>query len=99
MCLENLKKNPYYLFWLGVLIGALVTGFLFAYKIYWVDSETAVLKSGPTYKIQQQKGGLFKFKKSAPATKGAKKGSANTGDPSPWNVKKGEANTGDPNPW
>lgn len=96
MCLENLKKNPYYLFWLGVLIGALITGLLFAYKVYWIDSETAVLKSGPTYKIQQQKGGLFKFKKqSAPATKETKK----AGDPNPWNTKKGSANIGDPNPW
>lgn len=100
MCLESLKKNPYYLFWIGVLVGALVTGFLFAYKIYWADSETALFKAGPTYKTQQQKKvSPLKLKKpSAPSTNATKE-TKKSGDPNPWNSKKGGTNSGDPNPW
>lgn len=85
MCLESLKKNPYYLFWFGVLVGALVTGLLFSYKIYWTQNgETSIFKSGSIYKIQQQnKGNPLKSKKqSAPAA--TTKGTKNAGDPSPW---------------
>lgn len=107
MCLESLKKNPYYLFWLGVLIGALVTGLLFAYKVYWIDSETALFKAGPSYKTQQQKKSAPQKKQFSPKTYknsgdsslGGKKDSANSGDPNPWNAKKGGTNSGDPNPW
>lgn len=92
MCLESLKKNPYYLFWLGVLVGALVVGILFAYKIYWVDAETALFKVGPTYKTQQQK-------KSAPQKKQVSpKSYKSSSDPSSVG-KKGSANAGDPGPW
>ncbi|MEK7172121.1 MAG: hypothetical protein AAB739_04385 [Patescibacteria group bacterium] len=96
MCLESLKKNPYYLFWLGVLIGALVTGLLFSYKIYWTQSETSIFKSGSTYKIQQQKQKESIVK---PKKQSAPKGTKNAGDPNPWNAKKGGTNAGDPNPW
>lgn len=90
MYLQNLKKHPYSLFWIGVLIGAIVTGILFWYRIYSPSWNAATLKT-PTYKIQQQKqqkkGGL-QLKKSAPATAPAKKSSS----------KKGNINESNPTP-
>ncbi|MBI4994891.1 hypothetical protein HZC21_04595 [Candidatus Peregrinibacteria bacterium] len=86
MYLQNLKKHPYSLFWIGILVGAIVTGILFWYRIYSPTWDTAILKT-PTYKIQQQKqqkkGSLFQFKK-PPATKSSsKKGSVDESNPSP----------------
>ena len=65
--------NPFIIFWLGVLTGALLVGLLFLYKVTGGDLQTSVLK---TPAKQQYKSATVKTK--------APTGLKNTGDPNPW---------------
>ncbi|MEK7172120.1 MAG: hypothetical protein AAB739_04380 [Patescibacteria group bacterium] len=65
--------NPFVIFWLGVLTGALLVGLLFLYKVTGGDLQTSVLK---TPAKQQYKSATVQTKTPI--------GLKNAGDPNPW---------------
>lgn len=72
--------NPFVIFWLGVLTGALLVGLLFLYKVTGSDFQTSVLMPQKQY----NKTGTLNKKASAPASSvSSKKGSVSESNPSP----------------
>lgn len=74
--------NPFVIFWLGVLTGALLVGLLFLYKVTGGDLQTSVL----TPQKQYYKTGTLNKKVSAPANSASSKkgsGSVSESNPSP----------------
>ncbi|MBI4994890.1 hypothetical protein HZC21_04590 [Candidatus Peregrinibacteria bacterium] len=71
--------NPFVIFWLGVLTGALLVGLLFLYKVTDSDFSASVLTPQKQYKT-----GILDKKAVAPQSAvSSKKGSVSESNPSP----------------
>lgn len=75
--------NPFIIFWLGVLTGALLIGLLFLYKVTGGDLQTSVLRTTTQPINKTSTSSTY----SAPLYTQPLSGSVNAGDPSPWLVK------------